>query len=874
MSLNFETLALGYSDDRRLVFSQAQPDDAGDCQDKLSLAPMPGADGASLPALAMTPYDGERALLAYAADADGAPFCQYLLIPYALLASTELPLGRLAGQMPASPGALPAPLLREKYWGELDAKLKTDSDVLLILLGALLDQAHLLIRHFPRDFAERVKLVSALRRLLPAPAAGNLRFATHDAVSSEGLHLLIGSNGGPGKIVFDWAGTATIQAPGAHPYVDLLRQLWAEDRDRFPRRIRELDALAGPPAKADLSAQLAIIAQRYALDQLASSDADIDSDAILQVLDGGASPSGAVRRRYLKCLLQNALRDRDAVAGRRVAEELEADPQLATELDALFADMLQTQPDSVYVFIRNRLNHLGIDEGWIPRLQSAARASLEVALEEGDAPTLISWLELIAHEPLRYQLQDILREGVLAAKERAHANGELGIHLILIAARRLPQIADDLYADESLISALPVKISRALRENSAAALEQLIDETAEYFLLALFHGLHTSEAQFVTVKSTRYLWALSGSDQRINLPVIYRPPAMIRDLATEASARLTDEALELHLTQVIKSDDRDLFVEAVEIIADRAALFPWLGTLLTEDSLEIDHALWVLNAASKLEKVSAADVIDAFFGLLDYYEWAAETQPMIEALTRLMGKSKSLHLTYRHLWRLYESCNALQIENAGRVAILHLLRQFAVDEDLSRVVDGIARVCNGNQWSQALQDSLNSWWRDYTHQGGLARLQRLEREMESQRRLEEQKQILRTALAMRRWIPQGNPGRFAEAINEACSLVEHISEAFDLAQPTDIDRATVRRELDEIGASLSADERHILANNLRQLAQVITQMAEKRSKRTLIRSDDSIERQLMRGEANPQGSIDMMKWIAGYLGGAHDMNGE
>ena len=870
MALNLEIMALGYTDGRQLAFTPAQAGEADDCHDKLSLMPMPSANGAALPALAMTPFDAERALLAYAAEIDGEAHCQFLLVPFAMLASSELPLGRLAQQLPAEPGALPAQPLRETYWQELDSKLKTDSDVLLILLGALLDDASLLIRNFPRDFAERVKLVSALRRLLPASATGNLRFATSDALSSDSFHLVIGSEANASQIVFDWAGTATIVSPGAHPYVDLLRTLWREDREGFPARLRQLDALAGPPKKGDLGQQLAMIAQRYRLDQLAESDAEIESGAIMQVLTSGASPSGKTRRRYLKRLLQNALRDRDAVAGRRVAEELEADPQLAAELDAVFAEMLETQPDAVYVFIRNRLNHLGIDEGWIPRLQVAARASLEVALEEGDAPTLISWLELIAHEPLRYQLQDILRDGVLAAGERAHENGELGIHLILIAARRLPEIADDLYADESLIAALPVKISRALREDSAAALEQLIDETAEYFLLALFHGLHTSERQFVTVKSVRYLWTLFGAEQRINLPVVYRPPAMIRDLATRFSRQLTEDALELHLTQVITSDDRELFVEAAQLIAERGALFPWLGALLAEDRLEINHALWVLNAASKLDKVSTAEVIDAFLGLLDYYEWAPETQPMIEALTRLMGKSKALDLTYRHLWRLYESCNAMQIENAGRVAIVHLLRQFSMDDDLPRVVNGIARICRGNQWSPALQESLNSWWREYAHKSALAHLQRLERELDTQRNMEEQKQILRTALAMRRWIPPGDPAKFAEAINEACSLVEHLSEAFDLAQLTDIDRVTVRRELDEIGDNLSADERHILANNLRQLAQVITQMAEKRSKPSFIRSDDSIERQLMRGEANPQGSIDMMKWIAGYLGGAHN----
>ena len=124
---------------------------------------------------------------------------------------------------------------------------------------------------------------------------------------------------------------------------------------------------------------------------------------------------------------------------------------------------------------------MGLDNKWIPRLQAAAHDSLEVAIEEGDVPTLISWLELIAHEPLSYQLQDILRDGVLSSVERAHKDGELGIHLILIAARRLPNIADSLYDDQALIAALPTKMSRALRDNSPAALEPLIEETAEYF---------------------------------------------------------------------------------------------------------------------------------------------------------------------------------------------------------------------------------------------------------------------------------------------------------------------------------------------------------------------------------------------------------
>ena len=122
---------------------------------------------------------------------------------------------------------------------------------------------------------------------------------------------------------------------------------------------------------------------------------------------------------------------------------------------------------------------------------------------------------------------------------------------------------------------------------------------------------------------------------------------------------------------------------------------------------------------------------------------------------------------------------------------------------------------------------------------------------------------------MRRWLHSRGPAELAQAINTANIMLEHITEAFDGANLSETDPRTIRREVDELSGDLSSEQRHILANNLRSLATRVTQMAENRSKPSLIRSDDSIDRQLMHGEANPQGSVDMLKWIAGYLDGAH-----
>ncbi|MCY4537581.1 MAG: hypothetical protein OXE52_05045 [Chloroflexi bacterium] len=892
-------LMAGYGEDETLVVlarSEDFPvDDAAQCRKQLALEPMTLGDGGNAPALAFSKSNDERAMLVYAWSPDrkdGSPCYQYVSIPYELLRPKNTGIQWLLEKLPLdvardgnSGAALTLPdnadavakTSEDRFGTVMNELLDKDFDLAMILAGAFADERKLMIRNFPADFEHRLDLVAGLRGLLPEAATFKLTFSTSDLQTRlETPHVVFSDSDNETRYwTLDWNNPEANAAARDHPYLRLLSDWWREDSDTFADHLDSLEALAvAAMGDGDLSADLAAVAERYWLDQKTLTKDALETSAMIGALSSAAPPMGELRLRYIRKLLENALHNRDVVAGKRVAEELESDARLEAELAGLFDEMLESQPDTVYVFARNRLNHLGIDDKWIPRLQAAARASLEVAIEEGDVPTLISWLELIAHEPLSYQLQDILRDGVLSSIERSHDNGELGIHLILIAARRLPNIADTLYEDESLIAALPAKMSRALRDNSAGALEHLIEESAEYFLLALFHGIETSDEQLVTIASVDYLWTLFASEKRVDLPVIYRPPAMIRLLATQASHQLTDDALDLHLRHVLISDDRELLVEAASHLADRDVLFPRLSALLEDDDFTLDRVLSILNAVSGSDNLAPRDVIDAYFGMLDFYDWEPATQPLMEALARLMAKNHALHVSYRHLWKCFESCSGLQLETATRTIVTHFFQQFEDEEDIPLVVEGIARLWRQGSWSRSLLNTLYDWWREHTHRCTLTQLHRLERELEAHRHLEPLKQILRTALAMRRWMPDRDPANFAQAINAACTLVEHITDAFDHAHLTEIDPHTVRRELALVRDVLSADERHILANNLRNLAHLMTQMAEKRSKPSLIRSDDSIDRQLNLGEAHPHGSIDMMKWVAGYLDGAHNPGDE
>lgn len=857
----------------------------------VDLAPMKDADGGAGAALALVNYDWERMLLATARREGDSPATftdHYVFVPVEALAESARQWERWLAFLPEASSDVDStlPLLQQPQFTptEIETRsaniqrlleeLPADSfDHALSLLGALLDERRLVIARFPPDLQRRLALISGFQALIPGSLAARLTFASHGpSRHRQRPHLNYDDAGADASAwTYDWSLPSIIDNVMDQPYVEVLRALWRGDVAALAADIQRLARLGGFSAEAgELEPALERISERFWIDRQVQAPSDnVSTEAIIRVLDGATPPSSELRSQYLKKLLYNALGERDAAAGKRVAEELEQDASLEGDLSLIFDEMLEDQPDAVYVFTRNRLMALGLDDGWIARLQVAARSSLEVAIDEGDIGTLAGWLELIAHEPQTYQLHDILRDAILSARQRAYADGELGIHLILIAVRRAPDIVDLLYRDLQLVNALETKVRAALQQPSAEALEQLIGEKPEFFLLALYHGLQVSDGVLVTLPTAERLWSLYESDERVDLPAVYRPPAVTRLLATEASQQMTDEAVDFLFDRVIACDDRKLTVDTTHHFAERDLLFPRLSQALEGDALPLDKVLSVMNAVSGIKRAPPHEVIDAYFNLLDYYHWEPQTQRLMEALSRVMAKHSETQVSYRHLWRLFDACHGLEIEGATRVSMTRLLLQYGEEEDPAAVVDGVARIWRQIGMSKALQETVNAWWRNYTHNLSLAQLQRLERELVQKRQLEPQKHILYSVMAMRRWLHSQDPVELAESINTTYTILEHITDAFDAEHIHEIDSHTIRRELDEVGGGLSSEQRHILANNLRNLAQRITQMAEKRSKPSLIRSDDSIERQLQQGEANPHGSVDMMKWIAGYLDGAH-----
>ena len=853
------------------------------------LLPMPAADDTRQPALAMMTFDNTRMLLISCQpnNADAGSTEHYVFVPHGSAPDasqledwlTHLPqapsdLDMTVMTMSAPQFVPPTADSRSQRIDWLLNKLADgELETALTLLSALIAERHLAFAGFPQDFMARLELVAGLQALLPGKIAERISFATHAPVSFQHApQLTFADSANSDDFLVEWGAPLTYEAAKTHPYLDLLRSLWQGDAQALAQELQQLDSLVDD-ADSGLAAALAAVTSRYRLDKQVAESSEVETAALLAAVDGGAPPTGELRPVYFAHLLHNALHKRDRAAGRRVAEEMASDPQLQERLLRDLDTMLDNQPDAVYVFIRNRLIDQGIDRDWIARLQAAARSSLDVAIQDGDGGTLARWLELLAREPQSYELSDILRDSMLAARSRAYADGELGMQLILIAARRFPDLADESCRDERLLAALSEPRRLALQSPSAAHLAALGDQDAGTFLLALLRGLQSCDEPLVALAVARRLCSLENADERISLSAEYQPGALIWQLMTQSSHLLTDDALDYLFARLVAGDDLELTAKASEHLAERQQLFPRLTRTLERAALPLDKLIAIMNGVAGIKSAPPQALVDAFFSLLDHYHWDAQAQRMMEALARLLAKHPEAQAPDRHLWKLYESCRALQLEVGCRVAVSQLLREYGEEADPAALVGGIARICRHVDWSKTLQELVNDWWRAYTQSLALAQLQRLERELDGQRQLEPQKQILKTALAMRRWLHSRDAVDFAAAINTAFIIVEQFADAFDGA-PIEIDSRTIRSEVDALSQALTSEQRHILATNLRNLSQCITQMAENRSKPSLIRSDDSIDRQLMHGEAQPHGAIDMMKWLAGYLDGAHQSEGE
>ena len=249
----------------------------------------------------------------------------------------------------------------------------------------------------------------------------------------------------------------------------------------------------------------------------------------------------------------------------------------------------------------------------------------------------------------------------------------------------------------------------------------------------------------------------------------------------------------------------------------------------------------------------------------------------MEQLARALQQHSDLVVEPEVIWHLIAIASELKEEFITRVALRRLTTDLETVDDEELLADDLQRVIPLIAWSSCGARAVTGMVaRLYPRTGdrplAAARQGAGRKRVETKRTLEDLRTIVQTVLAFRRMLGKRSLAQFAEDVSTAYAILQGLAESFDPStkRAVSFDPATIRMEMDARSEELSPHELKILANNFKELAQLVTAMADNRSKATLMRRGDDVDRQLMTGEQQPHSAVDALKWMSGYLNGTQE----
>lgn len=868
------------------------PQDASLWRGITSLRPMDAPDFKGSRAFGIFAGPSNRFVLACDYNHNGKQGNEYVVLPRELLSDLAGNLAPLLALF-AAPSEAPknariAPLKLESgtRWttaqrrAQVDGLLATGIDMpqALRLLGAALHERGLMIYDFPLDTDARLAFVRGMMALLPAHSRPDLTFSTnrHEKTMTQARVVFAPNSTVTGRWIANWQTRSFPDDDSTlSPFIRRLLALWKGDMPAFLAAIDQMDSIGASIVNRNLQSTLTVMAERHALDAQILGGAAASPEAIKAVMKD-IPPEGDLKRQYAQRLLLHALEARDADAALIVARAMDEAPALDAALSPQIEQELAESPDAVYSFVRTRLSSGSGDKDadlrWATRLKTAAQRSLQVAIEDGDAETTINWLRLVAREPASYELAGIVHESILSAQERAETEPELAQALILLAVKRDPQALDVLLSNEKLLAAVPDGLGNALRKGEGDPAALLQTYGVDVFLVTLMRALETHSPDLFTPQAMQQVWTIYTSGAAT--PSAER---VIHDLTSHSAAWLPNDALETLLALMLREKRDDLSHQLIHQARQRDDFLPVVVGAISQSERTESEALALIAQLIAIGDLTQQDALDIYIGLLMAWEWRKSSLEIMEQVARAIQQHSQLTVEAHVIWILLAMAGELKQEFITRVALRRLTADLEALEEDDLLVEDLQRLTGMITWSTSARAQLLAWWRGFIHVQSTARLQRFDREMadippETRHLLDDLRTAIQTVIAFRRMLGKRSLTQFAEDIAVTYGILQNLAESFDPSarRAISFDPATIRLEMDARSEELSPHELKILANNFKELAQMVTAMAENRSKATLMRRGDDVDRQLMSGEQQPHSAIDAMKWMAGYLSGTQD----
>jgi hypothetical protein len=618
-----------------------------------------------------------------------------------------------------------------------------------------------------------------------------------------------------------------------------------------------------------------MVSDREVLDKQVLADESVPADMLTTALESDTPPTGELRIRYAEQLLKRALEVRDPDTMERVAVLMDAEPEVDTALTRILNENLSEQPDAVYAFIRAHLTE-NQAKRWLSRLKMAALFSLRVAINDADGDTIVSWLTLVAREPAAYDLIDVLHYGILAAQERAHQDPELARQLILLAAKRDPSNLDHLLDDPAFMVALPNNIGLSLRDMSGDPIMLFQNRGAEIFLVAMARAARARAGGMFNPASISKIWELYISGGVVGLlPAQYQPESVMRELVEHGVEYLKPDALESLLNAFLSNRRDDLVLELFSHADAPDKLIPSLVPALEQAGRNINEALDLVGRLVSSDTITPQDGADLMVDMLEGQQWNKESLPLMQQLARMIQQFHTISLSSDVLWKLLKAAEEVKEEFTARTALKRLVAGLDTVKDEPEIAEAIKQMAAHTLWSENARQYVTNWWRNFTRQQSINRLGRLEKALDGKRGLDVERDVLHTLVSLRRMLGQRSLQEFAAQVKTAFSILESLSESFDPngKRAVAFDPLTVRDELNNRDDQIPPEERQVLASNLKELAQLIAEMGDNRTKSNLIRRGDDLDRDLMSGEQPPHSAVDALKWLSGYWGATREDEG-
>jgi hypothetical protein len=426
--------------------------------------------------------------------------------------------------------------------------------------------------------------------------------------------------------------------------------------------------------------------------------------------------------------------------------------------------------------------------------------------------------------------------------------------------------------DTELLAALPDNLGRLLRDYDGDATRVLQNQGVELLLVVLARAAHAQHPELFTPWAVEQVWNAYVGGQPLNVLPYYQPEHTIQEWIDSGASWLTEEAITALLTLMLHDRRDELFQAFSHHLCERAEFINLLVTVFVNSQRPIPELLPLTGHLVTTGDLSQQQTIEVYLHLLGTPPFPDTTLPIIQQLSRTIQQHPTLALPAEVFSPLLDAAEKSRDELIVRVISRRLMADLETGEDEVTFAGSLLRLHDQIAWNATTQQHLMTWWRGFVLNQTLARLQRLDKALDGKRTPDDLRTVLQTVIAIRKLLGKRTLAQFAEDVGTAYLVLQALVESFEASakRAMSFDQATIRAELAGREGELSPHEQKILANNLKELAELVTVMGDNRSKASLMRRSDDVDRLLMTGELQPHGSLDAVKWLAGYLGGLQE----